>query len=223
MGKMVHTPAANPRPPDAAPALHRVPGPGTAVLAGVIDHAIERIGARYDADLRALREDLTHRLGAAVPRPEAPDTRTRARERPRGTQSVPTVEADPERSVPAIEPPALGHDQASALTPWPAPSLLHSGSAVQAASTDMPADESAMVTVEQQLRAEAVVQRLLAPFIAEQARLAEALGRERALREAAERERDRLKEQLAAQVQPSPPRRLWRRLRQTRAIDHDEA
>lgn len=84
------------------------------------------------------------------------------------------------------------------MTPWSAPT-----------------DENAVVTVEQQLRAEAVVQQLLAPFIAEQARLAEELGRERALRETAERERDTLKGQLAAQVQPFPPHRLWQRLRRT--------
>jgi len=58
--------------------------------------------------------------------------------------------------------------------------------AVTAAISGHPAASAAMVAADRQAEAEATVQRLLAPFIAEQTRLAEEIGRERARREQAE-------------------------------------
>ncbi len=51
-----------------------------------------------------------------------------------------------------------------------------------------PSQPTALISPEQQAQADAIVQRLLAPFIAELGAVCEELGRERALREATERE-----------------------------------
>ncbi len=62
------------------------------------------------------------------------------------------------------------------------------------------AANAAIVAGGQQAEAEAALRRLLAPFIAEQTRLAEELGRARARAEAAERERDALRARLSTMV-----------------------
>ncbi len=66
---------------------------------------------------------------------------------------------------------------------------------------------TALVETVRRAEAEALVQRLLAPFVAELGAVREELGRERALREAAERERDELRARLSTVVDtpPTPP------------------
>ncbi len=89
------------------------------------------------------------------------------------------------------------------------------GMAATVAAEEAAAD-AAIVAADRQAEAEAAVQRLLAPFIAEQTRLAEEVGRERARREhaeetlaelrrraeAAEEERDELRLRLAEATVP---------------------
>ncbi len=66
--------------------------------------------------------------------------------------------------------------------------------------------DTALVDTVRRAEAEALVQRLLAPFVAELGAVREELGRERARREAAERERDELRARLdAAQAAPAAP------------------
>jgi hypothetical protein len=74
------------------------------------------------------------------------------------------------------------------------------------------------MTEAQQVQAEALVQRLLAPFIAELGAVREELGRERQRREQLECERDALKERLEATEahdlgyvyrEPGPTSRPW--------------
>jgi excisionase family DNA binding protein len=78
--------------------------------------------------------------------------------------------------------------------------------------------ERTVMTEAQQVQAEALVQRLLAPFIAELGAVREELGRERQRRELLECERDALKERLEATEahdlgyvyrEPGPTSRPW--------------
>ena len=131
----------------------------------------------------------------------------------------------PQGETYAIERASLGtahpHNGAQGL-----PGAVHHNGAASAPGDGL---DGAPLTTSQQAQADVVVQRLLAPFIAELGTVREELGRERERRETAERDRDRLQAEVDALraaataaeasqavaptpvtiVVPGPPQRAW--------------
>lgn len=108
--KSRRTPPANSPSPDvkADPLVAHPP-----VAAGEIEQAIERAGARYAADLRALSEELTQGIGTAEPARAAPVAPAGEPERQPDALATPAAGADP-----AIDPPQSGRDPSPvALSP----------------------------------------------------------------------------------------------------------